>query len=295
MFGTLRLLLAIGVVIGHVGPEGTLIFGVGPGIAAVICFYMISGYAMTALCDGAFRGDALGFYADRFVRLAPQYYFYTIVCAVCIYGAGISLISRPPLDLTTLISAATVIPFQLYSGAIVDAPAWTLAIEAIFYVMLPLLLRSRAGLWLAAGASGAVWLMATHGVIETDRYGYWTFPGVLSFLLVGVALRRRDWRLFGALCAMYAGNAVTLWHGAKLGGYGLNSHVLAGAAIGCVVVPLFARLRRRAWDDRLGNLSYGVYLAHWPIVVGWLAGRGDPWGYALAVAASCAAGAASYA
>jgi hypothetical protein len=46
MLGTLRLTLAMLVAAYHFG---TLVFGISAGIASVVCFYIISGYAMTGL------------------------------------------------------------------------------------------------------------------------------------------------------------------------------------------------------------------------------------------------------
>ena len=75
MLGTLRLVLALMVVLSHAGVR---VAGLNPGVIAVIGFYLISGYVMAGLIRRHYRqpAQAGAFYLDRAVRLLPQYFFY---------------------------------------------------------------------------------------------------------------------------------------------------------------------------------------------------------------------------
>lgn len=83
MFGTFRMFLALNVVVGHMG--GSYFGIIMPGIAAVVCFFMISGYAMSGLIQGSYPRlpeDVGHFYLDRILRLGPQYYFLSCCCCL---------------------------------------------------------------------------------------------------------------------------------------------------------------------------------------------------------------------
>ncbi|MFC1836525.1 hypothetical protein ACFL2Q_17675 [Thermodesulfobacteriota bacterium] len=64
MFGTYRLLLAVLVALSHMEVQ---VWGCNPGICAVVNFYIISGFVMTALICTHYAqcGDVKLFYFDR--------------------------------------------------------------------------------------------------------------------------------------------------------------------------------------------------------------------------------------
>jgi len=84
MFGTLRFFLALTVVAYHIGyhPMGLYI-----GVSAVMVFYMVSGYVMSALYTNRFVTvkNARYFYMERIIRIAPQYYFYLSIAFFLYY------------------------------------------------------------------------------------------------------------------------------------------------------------------------------------------------------------------
>ena len=68
MFGTLRFLLAVAVVIGHLNSASWL------GTYAVFCFYIISGYFMCLVMNERYRFTLRGVWAfglNRFLRIFP--------------------------------------------------------------------------------------------------------------------------------------------------------------------------------------------------------------------------------
>lgn len=78
--GTLRFFLALLVLYSHAGGR---IQQLNPGVTAVVVFYIISGYVMTALMRRYYCPSPAGptlpstahFYLDRLLRLYPQYLF----------------------------------------------------------------------------------------------------------------------------------------------------------------------------------------------------------------------------
>ena len=80
--GTYRLLLAYLVVCSHLEINvGSQLIGVHWGVAAVVSFYLLSGYVMTALVERHYPTlqAAPSFYWDRALRILPQLWFYLIV------------------------------------------------------------------------------------------------------------------------------------------------------------------------------------------------------------------------
>jgi peptidoglycan/LPS O-acetylase OafA/YrhL len=269
LFGTYRLLLAIAVIISHMG---ILVWGIQTGVAAVVCFFMVSGYAMTALIDNTYPNmpsQAAAFYGDRFLRLAPQYYFYLALCtfAVLVLGWRLSTMQSGPANLPSFAASLAIVPlvFWMYSDSIntffLNPPTWSLGLEACFYLLLPWLLRSRATIWAAGLAGGVVWMLAVEGVLDPDFFAYRLLPGTFVFFLIGIAICRGDWWLYGTLIAFFVLNAAVLLAKDKIW-LGYNLSLLIGSAVGCVAMPLLARLPRNRFDDWLGGASYGTYLVH---------------------------------
>ena len=300
LFGTFRLLLAIGVIYAHMGES---IYGIHTGITGVICFFMISGYAMTGLIDAVYSRpkDIAAFYADRFVRLAPQYYAYTAVCCftVLVLGWRETAAQTGSPDLVNILANLTVIPLSLwmYSASIghflLNMPTWSLGLEASFYVVLPLMLWRRTILYGAAIVGAIVWVLSTQGVINPDYYAYRLLPGTLVFFLVGVAIQRKDWLLYTMLVVYFVANGIAMVVFGKVH-LMFNVHYLAGAALGCVVTPLLALFKRNRIDDLLASVSYGTYLAHWIFVTALKHHYGQPWAVCTAIGGSVLCGYVSF-
>ncbi|HUD49986.1 acyltransferase [Parvibaculum sp.] len=304
MLGTLRLGLAIFVVIFHmgVGAYGALHLGV----AAVVCFYIISGYVMSGLVAKEFshtRRDTIRFFKDRLLRLAPQYYFWLTAATV-----GIVLGYRHPLfqsgeqNILSVVGNLTVLPLGFATfipaleNALVIPQAWSLSVELLLYLSLPLIVRSRRTawciLWLSTMGLGA----AMAGVIAAPYFSYFMLPGPMVFFLMGHVLYRRDVKMGTALFAMLAADfVVALVSGRFFAPNTYNIDLFVGGVCGFAIVAVATHLKRRGWDDALGNMSYGCYLSHFIFVTLFIHHHGD-WLYTLlAIALSVAGGWVGYA
>jgi peptidoglycan/LPS O-acetylase OafA/YrhL len=173
--------MALAVVMGHSG----LLFGwtLFESVAAVQCFYVISGFYMALVLEQAYDRGAAGvlkFYASRYLRLAPTYW--AVLAATLIGGLILRRsIYQPWAELKPLLGAMSwktlsvlslsnllifgqdVVMFlgfdpsrgDLYWTAHYQADAypafkfllipqaWSLGVELLFYVVAPFILRRR--------------------------------------------------------------------------------------------------------------------------------------------------------
>lgn len=275
--GTLRLFLATAVLLNHAGFR---IFHLNPGVTAVICFYLISGYVMVGLVQSHYDGlrRIPKFYLDRILRLFPQYLFYAFAVFAWQRWTGNEtfFLARAPTGVD-LFNNLTAIPlnFYMYNGAdkyILIPPAWSLGAELQFYLLAPFMLFwPRVGLALA-GLSLGIHALALHGVLNTDWYGFRLLPGVLWVFGVGMLMfiwQRTRPRLAAALawCApVLAAFLYFCLRGHGLHGAPHHQEVLIGWGIGIPLVHWLSRLRPGRWDAFAGDVSYGVFLNHFLLI-----------------------------
>lgn len=282
--GTLRYLLAVLVLLSHAGVN---IAGHHPGVMAVAVFYALSGYVMAALIQRHYSRPAAvpRFYLDRVLRIYPQYGFYALAAAIW-YGVTMqptAFLQRDP-SLQDLLNNLLIVPlnYYMYNGAdqfTLIPPAWSLGAEWLFYLFAPWLWRYWAVALSLLMASIGVQMLAWHGVLHSDWWGYRLLPGVLWVFLLGMAMHRLHagpeqraarWLALAvpALCALAV---CYLWlRGLLVRHYTLE--VLAGVAIAIPAIQACTRWPASApWryvDHHLGNISYGVFLNHFLLM--WL-------------------------
>lgn len=260
MFGTLRLALALAVLLSHTG------VGLGPfeiGNAAVVVFFVISGYAITGLVSTRFGAGRrlVPFCRERFVRLAPQYYLWLGFAALVYLGLGWGRLDLAGFVPYGLLAYLTVVPLGLqgYTGTVdtwLVSQASTLGVEITFYLAALRLAGSRRGSLACGLACLAIFAATDAGALPPGLYTYYTSPGPLPAFVLGSFLYRRDWSALAALggpflCVLAATPAVPF-----------NAEFLLGTLVGVPCVAGLARVRPRAWDSRLGDASYGCYLGH---------------------------------
>jgi peptidoglycan/LPS O-acetylase OafA/YrhL len=325
--GVLRLLLALAVVVTHLGGVA---FGYRPiaGPDAVQAFYAISGFYMALVLDTKY-GTSLKavrlFWQNRYLRLAPSYWIvllgmvaYTLwkkrqgelVTTLPGMNAGsIAYVVFANLaifgqDITNFIGFSPEagergfhFVSRFWGGStrpgwhfLLVPPAWTVALELMFYAIVPLLARLRTPALVAVGvASVAVRLGLYAGGLRFDPWTYRFFPCELVFFVSGMLAyrlyRRYRWDQLPAPARMALGGLFLLFPLAAGNTYVADAYKVA---LPLLLPAAFAMTRGQAWDNRLGELSYPLYICHWAFVgPAQRLGRWAPLGAALA-ALACA-------
>lgn len=279
MLGTSRFILAILVALSHINFR---IAGLNPGVMAVVCFYLISGYVMTGLLREYFMGASKigGFYVDRVLRLFPQYLAILGLTLLWFFTTGktTNFLQHTP-NINELLGNLFIIPLNFYMFNGIDQftaipPAWSLGAEVQFYLLFPWLLLWRLR-WLAFIIGAVFLILASTGNLNTDLFGYRLLPGVLVYFILGswmFDLKILPKKLGGYVISVFV-VVLLLWIGLSKGNYihlPYNYETLIGILIGSVLLFGLARLPQKTWDNRLGDLSYGVFLNHFLIQWSWL-------------------------
>lgn len=285
-FGAIRLFLATRVLWFHVflvsnGVEASipvlndLVSKGGIRNLSVHCFFMISGYLVTASWERS-RGAA-DFMRKRFFRIVPPYllaYVFSLVVAVVLGGASFHAEDFRRAVLHVLVLDQPVL-FDAYRGLDITAPntpMWTIAYEFRCYLLILLLgvaglLERRFVMALFVVASTLTVLMPEDGPFRLT-WLLWGAPSTtlrtLTFYLAGalfylyrdrIVYEARFAALLAAMAVLVAwlDPALAVPVTAVFGGY-----VLFWMALG-FKSPRLARVGRKV------DLSFGMYLFAWPI------------------------------
>jgi peptidoglycan/LPS O-acetylase OafA/YrhL/O-antigen ligase len=287
-FHLLRLLFALAVVVGHLNALSALpgweaadrIFA--PGVKlGVQGFFILSGY----LVSGSFeRSKSIAQYAEKRVRrLYPAYAVTVLVCA----GAALAFSPGARADLAAV---ARYVGWNLgflnfmepnlpgvftnNSMTEVNGALWTLKIEVLFYLALPLL----AWLLRNSGRMHGVLILAIYIASEAWRFGFGYFghrnaspmlyeigrqlPGQMSFFITGVALYIWRDRLARRWLILAPVGVVLL----VASFFDPLAEPLRPASLGLVAIGIATGLPRIVDAARFGDLSYGLYILHFPII-----------------------------
>ena len=275
---------------------GRQVFMVSQGQLAVDLFIFTSGFLMClVLHDGRDSAAkvAVPFYVRRFFRIAPAFYAAVLLYAI-FHSDFLRLLDAAQTHFATAARqnyADTGAPPHtialhlafLHGLSPGDAlrifgPAWTLSLEAQFYLVAPLvmpLLRARPLVTLAAAF--AINLLGNHLFGTFARHGAWVhfdYPSVLpsriflfllgSWTCMFLSDSRRS---RGVLLAAACGAAFVL--------FGVKSGIVAtcGVALVCATASkrlpsraLFYSIMRSAPVRFFANISYGIYLFHMFVV-----------------------------
>jgi peptidoglycan/LPS O-acetylase OafA/YrhL len=249
------------------------------GLMPVTCFLSISGFSIHhSICT-----QPVGYFARRFWRIFPTN-IATVAIAFFAYqyfgfltdGAGHQV---PPPDLKTWL--VYLIPAQavIYAFMPVLFPSWSLSIEVIYYLIAPILVRTRANvivlLAMLSAAAFATWnyfprQWAPEYVAEaTNGIGLAVFAW--AWLSGWIAYSARHSNLSLALF-LVAGCLCVLGQPYGFGLLDKVANVSAYATWLITTLILFKRPKirmgpslRRALNY-LGDISFPLYLCHFPIL-----------------------------
>ncbi|MGO4523765.1 acyltransferase family protein [Microvirga sp. 2MCAF35] len=296
----LRAIAVLSVLIYHLWPK--ILPG---GYVGVDVFFVISGFLITGSLVKEFetqgRIGILGFYARRIRRLLPAATLVSVAVML-----SIPLFPRSYWDETVISIVASVAYVQNwflaaqavdYLAGDVKGPMnhfWSLSVEEQYYIVWPLILAAVAAM---AGRIGLAprrlfgWIIA--GIVGVSLAWSMVFtpldPGVAYF-----ATTTRVWELAlgGALALVFTKNALTDFQRAIVGllgiagimaaclaydestlfpGYSALLPTVAAAAVIVSSGSLTSWSARRLLSSQpfqyLGDISYSLYLWHWPLIV----------------------------
>lgn len=266
-----------------VGPYDTWWFYDG-----VPAFFIISGYFVyRSVLSFERRGLSTGSYLiNRALRVAPAIWCYLAISVVVLLVVGVitfsDLTTAPGLAwiATTLMLAPVYSPGFLddFGVGVINGSLWTIPVEVSFYVALPLLLvvsrrnRRALGIIVTCAAVAAVVAAVALGESLPGKLLGVTFLPHLGFFALGMGWyhlwprwRSRGWHLvlaaLGYVLAVTARNVVSDdWH--------LPLTLLAATPLSLLL--MIAGHHGPQWCSavtrRLGDLSFGTYIWHMPII-----------------------------
>ena len=284
-FNLLRLLFALMVVVYHAivlpgvanGQPLETWAGLGAELG-VQGFFVLSGYLVWSSLE---RSPSLGLYAEKRVRrLLPAYVAVILVSAI----AAAILVPAVRADLGALARylgwnlaflnfMAPGLPgvFEGNRFTEINGALWTLKIEVMFYLILPVLAlllkvagRFRWVVLVAIYVGAEAWRFtleqagATQGgmLVELSRQ----LPGQMSFFITGMALwswrDRLKWPLLAPLGLALLALSLAV----------PQAEPVRAAGLGLVAVWIAVGLPRLFDAAAFGDLSYGLYIVHFPII-----------------------------
>jgi peptidoglycan/LPS O-acetylase OafA/YrhL len=286
-------------------PSEHFIYQIGLGNIAVMGFFMLSGYIIAEAVNIFYPGRHFAFLVNRFFRLAPPYWGALAVSLITHYVLARFGVLRmpdypvPPSDMFTpgnlavnltdifpVLNFNQILPAHSYYSFV--RYAWAIRVEMAFYC------ATFAVCWLAATARLSLrWLtiaavsgfLLVHITNEYVRHLHWFF-GYVPYFCCGVGLYfwqvRRDPLALAGVVVSY-GLLVLHFSGYTQDQHPFSAEWLDGlkrvsvelplAITAFIPIVLFAlskmmvSARAKAIDQALGNLSYPLYLNHYPVLV----------------------------
>jgi peptidoglycan/LPS O-acetylase OafA/YrhL len=273
--GLLRLLFAAIVMLSHtaglsLSPALTALPYYANSNLAVQGFFVLSGFLVMMSYENA-RG-VRDYAGKRFRRIYPAYATVILVCALAGYFItnsadyfNISLLHYVSANLFFMNFLAPDLPgvFTQNPLTAINGALWTIKIEVMFYLCVPLLawlLRNRFRLPLIAviyfGSLLFTQLCTHYGRVELSHQ----LPGQMCYFISGIALLYyfewviRHLRILFPLALM--GCAISV----------VSAYDILYPACSAIVVIVAAFTCYLGNAERYGDLSYGIYIWHFPII-----------------------------
>ncbi|HEU0044766.1 acyltransferase [Sphingomonas sp.] len=277
--GAFRLFLALLVFAHHCSRLGL-------GKYAVYVFFVLSGFWVDRMWMARYRHARrpyLTYLLSRAWRLMPTFALVGMVVVALSLLLGVEWRTIAQGRLVHVAFSSLFIFGYSWLDYLPVAPAWSLDIEVQYYLLAPLLavLVRRNRLVVAAGLT----VVSLAGALTMTRP---VLPSYLAFFGAGLLASAADWRPNRALATVSAGLvvlglialALSPWAGALLGGanptplFAWNPLLNIVAAVATIPFAIYTTAQPSGRTDRMqADLSYIIYLAHWPVFV-WLSAVG---------------------
>lgn len=268
----IRFLLAVIVLISHIRffgevPHELRYIEILGGRAAVIGFFLISGLSI----GYSYANSSTGYLKRRFLRIYPLYFFAILFAVLLRYSLG-TYYELPGLTivgsgLLTNLSNFFFLQEFLTLPVAYNNPAWSISIEVFFYLMVPILAQLKSRVIYPFIFLSMAFYVLTHKYFDWMLWGY----GALIYAwawLTGYLIMREPNKMWAFALAGLGVLIVSL------------NKIIAPEAMGwltylVVAIGVFFS-GYTAWDFRkatkktlnwLGDISYPLYLFHFPVMV----------------------------
>lgn len=276
-FDILRIVLASIVVIFHIGVlTGNTYLSLFPGHLAVQCFFVISGFLIT---KSYLNKKSLKIYAlSRFKRIYPLYFIVVITCFI--FGYFISNLTLNDyltnggekylfanLLLLNFIqpSLPNVFDSNLISNA-VNGSLWTIKVEVMFYCTVPIIY----GLILTEKYQKCITVII--GIISLLSFYLFSYliesyhlpeainhqlPTMMIYFMVGAYINFIKTKFHSLVYILPLLIYISIQH---------EYHILQPFVVMGIVYTAAFILPKIKVNKNLGDISYGIYIWHFPII-----------------------------
>lgn len=287
MLGITRFVLALLVLLSHANGTG---FKLNLGVTAVIIFYFTSGYLMQRSYRRFVNHSSTpikDFYLDRLLKLFPQYSLVVLAsfAAIAYFGPSqhvLFMSQEPSLD-KVLLNLALLPANYVFAPLTLESmlphpiipPAWSLAAEFHFYLLLPFIfLLPRRGFLTLFGITISIQISAlffASGNFNSDNFGYRFIFGSMTFFLFGYAYARSEEYLFKQLTRLvwisYTGLLLVVAPAFQLFNNLRVMELLLGAVLAWPLISAALNSKpQEVWlkiaDNLLGRLAYPIFISH---------------------------------
>lgn len=279
MFGVLRTLLAIYVVLLHIFSFPTL------GNYAVSFFFILSGFLMTYVMQKSYSYDFSGiklFWANRFLRLYPTYWLVLLLSLTAIlflHGKGLNPAMFFPSSFKEWFSNISMLYFDIVPHRVkprVVPTSWALTNELVFYLLISLGIsknRTRTFIWLFFSI---LYYVGTYFFYDLATFRYSAIPASSLPFAIGAALFwmnekqpqiKGNISLIILLMLLFNLNAIYLANTGETMYTELSIYVnhILSASIVLLLFNVKANKKIKQIDTFVGYFSYPVYLSHYLI------------------------------
>jgi len=243
------------------------------GHIAVQVFFFLSGFLVMRSLER--RSSLVSFTLARIFRILPGL-FVAVCFGAIIVGPLFSTLSASayfdhPLFWryfnSALLDVQYVLPgvFENHPDAAMNGSLWSLEIEAIMYLCLPLILlapsRMRKHVALAVLITFLVWVEIIGLNVQDGFHTYYIVVLGQFFAAGATAYLWRDTIVLNNLVALIC--AICIVATARYGQFFNAASVLAGGYLLLWITYCMPKIA--AWISRIGDLSYGVYIYAFPV------------------------------
>ncbi|WP_395602442.1 acyltransferase family protein [Pseudomonas sp. A1230] len=283
MFGTLRFILAIFVVVAHLTETVKSVSHLG--VFAVFGFYIVSGYLMTAVLNKTYKFDFKSFALNRFLRLFPVYYLVVFVTLIAFYllpnAEAFHVVWYARDRLQDIAGNIAIFPFEFYDAYFrIVPPAWSVAVELVCYFLLWLFIARSKRTALISVGSAATYHVASLALGQEWSARYFPFYAAILPFSIGACIYYFNDKISSfptSVIRQFFFTSTTLWiinlivsgQVSGLGGEHFNLFFYTNLLL---LVFMVAPLTTSAFDGQLkrsgkilGDLAYPVFLTHWVV------------------------------